>query len=812
MKFYALLILFSFYTIGIAQTALPATKQCGKKGHHHYLDTKSFENNQRSDTLDILDYQLYLDFTEMGMQLLHGHSRVLFQSKMNNIEGISLDLLQLNVDSVKRGNDHLTYAYNDTLLRVNFPTPLQENDIDSVTIFYGGSPVTDPSGFGGFYFQNNYAYNLGVGFSADPHNYGRTWHPCFDNFVERATYEITLLTTETTSAYSMGVITAEEITVNNEHLRTWKLEDPIPSYLASVAISDYTHVNQTYQSNLTGTEIPVMLISRGVDTTNFKNSFTNLFGSMDAFEENYGPYIWDKVGFVAVPFNGGAMEHATCIAYPLVTLNGNLQFETLMAHELAHHWWGNLVTCRTSGDMWINEGIASYSEALFLEHIYGYENYLAELKGVHRDVIQTAHFDDEAFYSLSGVPHSATYGTHSYSKGATLMHNMRSYMGDNNFFNGLKAIQTNWANQDIDAADFRDELEAATGVDMHPFFENWVFNPGFSGFVIDSSHTVPNGVNFDVTLFIQQKLFEAPSFFEEVPIEVTFVDPDLNEVTEKILVDGAFSEVTLTSSFNPSMIYLNKNDQLLNAVTGETMRLGASITTNNTYAYFRQTASNITDTVLYRAEHHRMAPDEFKTSDLNHMYVLSPDRYWTIDGIWDENFTSEARFVFDARPTAVGNLDIGLMIDHNGIVFHEDSLVLLWRPNSAAEWSVYPEYTLNTQGSATDKSGRIDVENIKKGQYAFAFKKSSLGINAQHLPDYVTIYPNPIQNEIHIEITQTFPDGVTVYLYDVTGKLVSSLHSKEKSILFPTENLTNGSYQVHIFTGIRFLGQQTIIK
>ena len=805
MKIILLLVALSFSLLVISQT-------CGKKGHQHYFDVKSFENNQRSDTIDVLDYKIFLDFTDMGNQNMNGSSRVLFRSKMNNITSISLDLLELSIDSVKRGNDHLTYTYNDTLIKVTLASTLQENDLDSVTVYYGGTPVTDPSGFGGFYFQNNYAYNLGVGFSADPHNYGRTWHPCFDNFVERATYEITILSPPINSAYSMGVITADEVTATSENLRTWKLEDPIPSYLACVAVSDYTHVDQTYESNLTGSQIPVMLISRAADTTNFKNSFANLFGSMDAFEENYGPFVWDKVGFVAVPFNGGAMEHATCIAYPLVTLNGNLQYETLMAHELAHHWWGDLVTCRTSGDMWINEGIASYSEALFLEHIYGYNDYISELRDVHRDVIQRAHFDDEAFYPLSGVPHSATYGTHSYSKGSTVMHNMRSYMGDLNFFNGLKDIQTNWAFKDIDAADFRDALETATGLDMHPFFENWIFNPGFSGFVIDSINTVPNGGNFDVQLFIKQKLFEAPSFFEQVPIEVTFVDENLNEVTEQIIVDGEFSAVTLTSTFAPSMVYLNKNDQLLNAVTGETMRIGVNSTTNNTYAYYRQTASNVTDTVLMRVEHHRMAPDPFKTSEMNHMYVISPDRYWTLDGIWDENFESDGRFVFDARPIAGGNLDIGLLTDHNGIVFHEDSIVLLWRANASEEWTVFPNYSLSTQGSATDKSGRIDAVNVQKGQYTFGFKKSSLGISHQELPDYISIYPNPVQNDIHIELKRTFPEGITVYIYDASGKQVSSHRSAQQHINLPADQLAKGSYQIHLFDGAQFLGQQTIIK
>jgi hypothetical protein len=315
-----------------------------------------------------------------------------------------------------------------------------------------------------------------------------------------------------------------------------------------------------------------------------------------------------------------------------------------------------------------------------------------------------------------------------------------------------------------------------------------------------------------VKLFIQQKLFEAPNFFQQVPIEVTFVDSNLNEVTQTIVADGQYSEITLSSSFIPAMTYLNKNDKLLNAVTGETLKIGSTATTNNTYAYYRQTTSALSDTVLMRVEHHRMAPDPFKTSEMNHMYVISPDRYWTIDGIWDEQFVSEGRFAFDARPIAGGNLDIGLLIDHGSVVFHEDSIVLLWRPNAAEEWSVYPEYVLNTQGSATDRSGRIDATNIQKGQYTFGFKKSSLGISQQGLPDYITIYPNPIQNEIRIDLTQTFPEGITIYLYDAMGRIISTHQTKDKSILVPAEQITSGSYQIHIFSGSRFIGQKTIIK
>jgi hypothetical protein len=207
-----------------------------------------------------------------------------------------------------------------------------------------------------------------------------------------------------------------------------------------------------------------------------------------------------------------------------------------------------------------------------------------------------------------------------------------------------------------------------------------------------------------------------------------------------------------------------------------------------------------------------MAPDPFQTASMNQLYVISPDRYWTIDGIWDENFSSNGRFVFGARPIAGGNLDNGLMIHHNGVVFHENSLVLLWRPNASTEWSVYPDYVLNTQGSATDKSGRIDAVNIQKGQYTFGFKKSTLGLTSIELPDYINVYPNPVENQINIELNQAIPEGITVYLHDVNGRLIASDFSNELMITLSAEQLNSGSYQLLVFSGEKFLGQRTILK
>jgi aminopeptidase N len=187
----------------------------------HHFNTRAWTpdntvqaSNERSDTIDVLNYNIRLDITNLTGQTIQGNTEITFTPLMNNVNEINLDLLELIVDSVKQGTTVLTWTYNDTLLKVNLPATMNPGDTNSVTVWYHGTPQGDASGWGGFYFQSGYAYNLGVGFDADPHTYGRVWHPCFDNFVERATYTQTIGTNSGRTSYCNGLMTTDTTDVN----------------------------------------------------------------------------------------------------------------------------------------------------------------------------------------------------------------------------------------------------------------------------------------------------------------------------------------------------------------------------------------------------------------------------------------------------------------------------------------------------------------------------------------------------------------------------------------------------------------------
>jgi hypothetical protein len=799
-------ILLSIVFVGVL-FSVKSQYNCNHKHHSTQLSQKA--SNTRSDTIDVLNYNVHLDITDYGNQKIAGSCEIQFVSLKNNVTVLDLDLLQMMVDSVTSQGQLLSSTYNDTLLSVTLPLALNIEDTSSVVVYYNGSPQGDPSGWGGWYFQGSYSYNLGVGFDANPHNYGRVWHPCFDNFVERATYDFSILTNAGKTSYANGYIVNDQVVGIDSLVRTWRMDSPIPTYLACIAVGNYTHVYQDYVSSVTANTTPVFLISEPADTNNFKASFTNLHGAIEAFEEGYGPYLWDKVGFHLVPFNSGAMEHATSIAYPRSTANGALTYETLMAHELAHHWWGNLVTCRTAEDMWINEGMASYSERLFLEYLYGYDAYINDIKLNHKDVLHHAHISDDGYFALSGVPHQITYGDHSYNKGADVAHALRGYLGDSLFFMGLKSFLAANVYQDVDATDFMDHLNTINGIDVTDFFNDWIFNPGFPHFSIDSTMVSGSGGIYTVDVFVKQKLKSAPNFYSNVPLEITFMDDDWQEYTASFMMSGQSDNFQFTVPFSPVTSYLNGADKISQAVTGENVEIIGPGIKDKSYPMFKVTTTAVADSAFLRLEHHWVSPDPFKDNLKGYRYSLSQERYWRVVGLSNIGFEGSGRIFLNGTTSSSGNLDNNLVAEPG---FTEDSLRVFYRVNTAADWEVVSGYSINTLGSATNGNAYINIDVLLPGEYTFGWEYGYVGIEEEIVGQVFNIYPNPAQEIVNIDLSDYNSGERTIGIYDMKGKLLKHKISVATQIFLDISDLSNGQYLISVLNAGKFIGSKILVK
>lgn len=764
-----------------------------------------------SDSIDILHTRIKLNITDLTTDTIRGGTTLRVAAKVNNITVLPVDLLHMHIDSIVENNALLTYTYDDTLLSINLPAAMNIGDTSDIAIWYHGKPQLDPAGWGGFYFSGNYAYNLGVGFGSDPHCFGRVWFPCFDNFVERSSYTFIIGTNNGKTSYCNGMLGADTTDINNVHWRTWNLTETIPSYLASVSIADYTQVNWSH-TGIYGT-YPIVLTARPSDTTNVKNSFIHLNDALDAFEYRYGPYEWPRVGYCMVPFSSGAMEHASNISYPLIAANGSLTYEAqIMAHELSHHWWGDLATCHDEGEMWLNEGMATYSQYVFTEWVYGHQAYQDGIRDNHDEVVHLVNHREGGYRALSGMPHQYTYGDHVYLQGADVAHTLRGYMGDSLFWVGIQYHLAHSQYVDVTSAQFRDNLITATGLTyLNDFFNDWVFNPGFPHFGIDSVNSVPNGPNYDVTVYIHQKLTGAPNYFTNVPLEISFLKNDWSRDTQRVFMSGQYMNFTFTLPFNPVMTAIDMDGKISDAVTDEAQTISSTGSHNFVAARCSLTVNSLADSAFVRIEHNYCAPDPIQSNTNN--YHLSTLRYWTIDGIFPSTFYAKARFYYDGRTASTAGP--GQWLDNDLTVPNGDSIILLYRRDAADDWHEWPHYTKFIVGTpATSKYGYVDADSIAPGQYAFANGVSHVLIGVQELPapaPEVVAYPNPAYDHLTVEWPGAANEPVEVRVYDAQGRLIHSETSNGIQAKLSIANWPGGYYSVEVLQKNAVLGRKQVM-
>ncbi len=770
--------------------SLLSLEQKGQKCQHQSHFFK--ENyNSRSDSIDLLHQSIFLDFTEFSTNFIRAHSQITALPLLSNLNEIHFDLEGLIVDSVFINSYPTLYSQGISDLHLDLPN-YALGDTLLCQIYYHGNPIHDTS-WGGFYFQSGYAYNMGVGFDALPHNYGRVWHPCYDSFRERSTYELHVKTNGNRTAYCGGLRISTDFLGGDTLVSHWSLNRPIPSYLASVAVSTYTHSSSNFQS-ISGTTIPIWLASKAVDSTDMQASFIHLPNALESFEANYGPYQWPRVGFTAVPFSGGAMEHATNIAYPLFAINGNTQYETLMAHELSHHWWGDLITCERAEEMWINEGMASYSERIFTEYLYGYSAYSQSIRDNHRDVLLNAARNDGGYFPLSDVPENVTYGSTVYNKGADFAHTLRGIMGDANFFNATKDLMESFAFSTVNTSQLRDFFQSYTTEDLNAVFDLWVFQPGYPDFRVGYWSAISNNSTYQMNLQIEQYLHHATAFGNNIPVEIEVQGINGEIFNDRLMFTNLsgddYAVFTIDLPFQPKHVFINRNDRMHYACLAEEQTVNSVGSHDLTFANTEFDILSIaqTDSVWIRSEMHLTAADRF-TYLPSTEYVISPDRSWYIHTNSIEGVETKTTFRFSGSAAATNALDTALFAEMELLGLDETHLVLLHRKGSNEAWEEVTEAVLFTSGSATNWNGRFEVPNIESGYYAFGIKTGFVQLNENSLNSLnFQVFPNRIETKENRGVLR---------IINVSGQIVYEEYiSTQKSI--STAQFSSGKYIIQM--------------
>ncbi len=734
------------------------------------LSVGAFSQALVSDTINIAHFDIHLDIVYLSQHKISGYTVLKVKAKQNAVSNISLDLLKMNIDSISvEGQPVTAYSYNDTVLRIPLTQALNAGDSLTLTVAYHGQPVVDGSGWGGFYFNGDsvYAFNLGVGFQANPHNYGRVWFPCIDDFHDRGTYDFFIKVKNGNTAVCNGTLEqVQSDTLAGTKLYHWRLHSTIPSYLASVAVGPYVAVNDTFSSS-SGRQVPIAIYVPQSKVQAVQGTFSRLKLILAAYESAYGPYRWERVGYVGVPFNSGAMEHATNIAIGLGYITGNYSYESLYAHELSHHWFGDLVTCNSAPEMWLNEGWAVFSEMMYKELLFGKEVYKDEMRSLLKSVITYAHRNDNGYWSLDNIPQQYTYGSTVYDKGATVAHSLRGYLGDSLFFPMLHAYFSQNQFTHMSNTGFRDFITSQTGINMNGFFDAWVFQPGFVHFSIDSFSVSPLGNKFLVKVYLRQRLWHKPSLANDNRIYVRAADKQWKFKDRLLQFSGSTGMDTMVVDFAPDFLMIDPEEQLADATVDYLKTVNTTGLIDMMDAYFRLDVKQINDSALLRITHNYAAPDTAGT--MLPGLKISSHRYWTVKGIFPQGFDATGRFFY----SKFNELDDDLIVNS------QDSLVILWRRGAGDRW-----HKINFTRMGPWTTGYFYVDHLKQGEYAVAVwdaQHAGFAKNQKAPEDFFTVSPNPTKGAVKIRVEDV--KNWKIKVYDTAGRQVALLkggNSKSK--------------------------------
>ncbi len=561
IRFLPLLLIFVLFSMTIvssdcfAQFLTEDLCQKGKVSIHgnSYSSLSGYESDQN---IDARYYGLNLQvFTNPN--LLRGSVTISSSVLVSGIQSFYYDFSNVMiVDSVTNSSIPVTYTHAQEKISFQTPSPLNKGDLITVTIHYHGVP--EVTGFGSFLFDEINGrpsiWTLSEPFGTSD------WFPCKNTPADKVdSSDMHIRCSGNLTAVSNGLLKSAISNGDGTVTYHWNNSYPIAQYLISLAISDYVKFFFNYYYN-TSEFLPVENFIYPETFTGIDSLLLKTNDMMTIFRNLYGeyPFIREKYGHAEFGRQGG-MEHQTISSMGVFN-------EYIMAHELAHQWFGDKITCRDWENIWLNEGFATYSEALYAENAYGkqaYNDFMRLRMSNAKLAMGSVYVQD--VNSISEI----FSGNRSYAKGSVILHMLRGITGDSLFFRILKkySLDTNIAYKTAVTADFQSIAENITGTDLDYFFNQWIYGEGYPKYDVSWNVTDQGDNKYVAKILILQQTGSNPAFFR-MPIDIQIATVT-GDTTFRVFNGSSAADYIFTLDSKPITFKVDPFDLVLKEVRGE---------------------------------------------------------------------------------------------------------------------------------------------------------------------------------------------------------------------------------------------------
>jgi len=499
--------------------------------------------------IDVLHYKFAIELNDSSDKIVGNASITL--KILKETKEIEFDLTTLKKEGkgmvctkVSAGLHALKGTNNNDKYTINLEQALHENDTITFNLNYSGIPsdglIISKTKFGKrSFFADNWP------------NRGHNWLPCNDDPADKATVEFIVTAPQHYQVVSNGIQIEETNLSDNKKRTHWKEDVPISTKVMVIGVADFA-------VSLSGTIDNCIPVYSWVYPENIEKGFYDYAQAAEIlpwFIKNIGPYAYKKLANVQSKTTFGGLENANTIFYSESSVNGNRRSESLLAHEIAHQWFGNYATEKSFAHLWLSEGFATYMTIMYLENKYGKDTAIAMLKEDRQQAINFGKSNPLPVVNNT-KDYMALLNANSYQKGGWVLHMLRRQLGDSVFIKSIQTYYSMYGGKTADSKDLQNVFEAVAGINLEQFFIQWLYvNENLSLKIEWKYDASIKQVAVTITQ-LQKTLFE-------FPLTVMAVTKNSKRVTGKIHINKKTVSLNIPLDESPQNILADPYVELL---------------------------------------------------------------------------------------------------------------------------------------------------------------------------------------------------------------------------------------------------------
>jgi len=424
-----------------------------------------------AQNVDVLHYRFAINLNDQN-DSIYGIAQIKLVTKASG--PLLLDLYQndangkgMLVTQVEKESSTGNYPFSQKQNQLILPLIKgKASDTLSFRIFYKGIPAD------GLVISKN-KFGERTFFADNWPNRAHNWLPCNDRPDDKASFEFFVTAPAHYTVVANGVKKAEKATANNTTLTHWAEDTPLPTKVMAIGVAHFAV--KTFTDSPAG--IPVSAWVYPKDSTKGFYDYALAPAILKFFSNYIAPFPYKKLANVQSTTIFGGMENASCIFYAESSVTGNRSSEDLIAHEVAHQWFGNMASEKSFAHLWLSEGFASYLTHCYREAKYGREAMIRQLKKDRNEVIRFAKMTSSPVVD-STENLMSLLNANSYQKGSWILHMLRTEVGDTAFQKIIRTYYNQYKGSNAETSDFQAVAEGVSGKDLKWFFDQWLYRPG----------------------------------------------------------------------------------------------------------------------------------------------------------------------------------------------------------------------------------------------------------------------------------------------------------------------------------------------